>query len=128
MKTVFVDANIVIRLLVKDDEDQLQESQEFFKKVENRKIHAIFSILVISEIVWILERFYHIKKSDFIPQVQALFELKKVEILESNKQIIFQSLQLMKNKNVDFTDAYLFVNKGEYEIFSFDRDFEKMRD
>ncbi|MBL7078175.1 PIN domain-containing protein [Candidatus Shapirobacteria bacterium] len=121
--TILIDTNLILRLLIGDIPIQLKKSQQLFKKIENKKITGLISILVINELIWILEKFYHQKKSEYIPLILRLISLKNTKILEIKKQELIQILRKMKDANLDFTDLYLLFSsqKLKNKIASFDK-------
>lgn len=126
MKDVFVDSNVLIRFITRDVEEQYQEARNFFESIEEREVNALVSILVINEVVWILEKFYNIKRRIFLPQLIKLLILKNIKIIEAEKELIAKVLEKMIKRKQDFTDIYLTQIAKKDQIFSFDQDFEKL--
>ena len=126
MKAFIIDTNIFVRLLTQDVASQFEKAKKFFETIEKSQQKGLVSILVINETIWILRRYYRLKKETFIPQILHLLALKNLKIIEVKKDVIVQALELMLMRNVDFTDAYLFCAKGDKEVFSFDEDFKKL--
>ena len=127
MKSVFIDSNNIIRLVVKDLEPQFLKAKKLMREVEQEKKQGVVSILVINEIIWILEHYYLLKRSDYIPILQALLSLKNLKIYETKKDDIFEILTKMEQKSIDFTDFYLILIAKGYEIASFDKDISRLR-
>lgn len=126
MKEVVIDSNVVIRLLVRDSPLQLLQAQNLLKDIEEKRIQGLISILVINEIIWILEKFYDLKRKSFIPKILKFLALKNVKIIEAEKILIIGCLKKMEKRNFDFTDVYLSKIGKKEQIFSFDKDFEKL--
>lgn len=126
MKSVLIDTNIIIRLLVRDNQQLLQAAQVTIDEIENGSIQGILSILVIGEIIWILENYYKLKRKDYFPYFKKLLALSGIKILETNKALILETLDLLLKHHVDFTDTYLFCTREDREIISFDNDFKKL--
>ncbi|MBI2017687.1 PIN domain-containing protein [Candidatus Daviesbacteria bacterium] len=126
MKDVFVDSNILIRFITRDVEEQYQKSRSFFESIEEREVNALVSILVVNEVVWILEKFYKIKRKIFLPQLIKLLILKNIKIIEVEKELMAKVLEKMIKRKQDFTDIYLSQIAKKDELFSFDQDFEKL--
>jgi len=122
MNELAIDTNIFIRYFVRDEEFQYSKANEFFERIQQGKIKGLVSVLVISEIIWILETFYEIKRAIFIPKLIHLFLLKNIKIIEFDKRRLIDILKTMKIKNIDFTDLYLLKLFPPKKIFSFDKD------
>lgn len=118
-----VDTNFILRLLIGDVPAQLEKSRKLFKKIEEKEAAGLISILVINELIWILEHFYHQKRQDFIPLVLKLISLRNIKILEIKKKELILILEKMEKTSLDFTDLYLlhFGEKLQYGVASFDR-------
>lgn len=57
------DTNVLIRLIVKDDEDKFRIMMKLAKKVENHELTLIIPTVVIAECCWLLKSFYQLEKS-----------------------------------------------------------------
>lgn len=126
MTTIIIDTNIFVRLLTQDVASQFKKAKKFFNTIEKSQQKGLVSILVINETIWILRRYYGLKRNVFIPQILQLLALKNLNIIEVNKDMIIQVLELMLKRNIDFTDAYLLCIKEDKQIFSFDEDLRKI--
>lgn len=126
MKAVVVDSNVVIRLLIKASPIQLIQAQNLIKDIEDGKIRGLISILVINEIIWILEKFYDLKRKQYIPKILRFLAFKNIKIIEAEKALIISCLKKIQNSKFDFTDIYLSKITSKENLFSFDKDFEKL--
>lgn len=125
-KQLVLDTNVFIRLVVRDVPSQYQTVVSLFERIEKGQIIGKVSILVINEIVWILEKFYNIKRTVYLPILLKLLLLKDIKIIEIKKTLLLEILSEMITKRYDFTDIYLSHIASRKNIFSFDKDFEKI--
>lgn len=125
MTTVIIDTNVFVRILTQDIPSQFEKAKKFFEAIEKSQQKGLVSILVINETIWILRRYYDLKRNVFIPQILQLLLLKNLNITEVKKDVIIKVLELMVKRNIDFTDAYLLCTKEDKQIFSFDEDLKK---
>lgn len=118
-----IDTNIILRFLIGDVPTQLEKAKKLFKRVEDKEVIGLMSILVINELLWILEHFYNKERKEFIPQILKLLSLKDIKILEIKKSDLIIILENMEETNLDFTDLYLLHlgKKAGQQIFSFDK-------
>jgi predicted nucleic acid-binding protein len=126
MKTLVLDTNVFVRLLIKDVPSHFIEAEKIFQQIETGKIQARVSILVIDELIWVLENYYEIDRKVFLEQLLYLLTLKKLKVIEAKKSLIVGILEKMKAGRIDFTDLYLAAVAPVKQIFSFDKDFEKL--
>jgi predicted nucleic acid-binding protein len=129
METTFVDTNIFLRYLTKDDPSKYEKCREMFKRAMKGEIAITTSGMVIAELVWTLLSYYKVPKAEVIEKVSVIVGTKNLSIPE--KHIVADALVLYARKNIDFIDAYhaVFMRyHGLREIFSYDEDFELMED
>lgn len=120
MKKIFVDTNIILRFLLGDNDSIAVQ------KILNGKNILIIPDIVIAEVVWTLNRFYKWPKEKII---EFLVVLLKGPNIEFNEILIFSSFNTFLKNNIKYTDAYiseLMRNANIDEIYSFDRDFDKI--
>lgn len=125
-KEYVLDTNIFIRFLIKDNKPQFEKAKKIFTGIEEEKICGRVSILVLNETIWVLEHYYELKRSIYIPQLLSLFALRNIKIIEVKKSLIVRTLQKMIKVKYDFTDLYLSAISLKEKIFSFDRDLSKI--
>ena len=83
-----LDTNVLIRFLVKDDEQQAKAVYRLFKRAE-LKVEAFFiPVPVLLETVWVLEAVYEITRQEVL---DAIDELLLMPILEFEAQSAIRS-------------------------------------
>jgi predicted nucleic acid-binding protein len=125
METKFVDTNIFLRYLTKDDPSKYKKCKEMFKKAMKGEIAITTSGMVIAELVWTLLSYYKVPKAEVIEKVTVIVGTKNLSI--PDKHMVADALVLYARKNVYFIDAYnaVFMRyHGLREIYSYDEDFE----
>jgi len=129
METKFVDTNIFLRYLTKDDPSKYEKCKEMFKKAMKGEIAITTSAMVIAELVWTLLSYYKVPKAEVVEKVTVIVGTKNLSI--PDKHIVADALVLYARKNIDFIDAYnaIFMRyHGLCEIYSYDEDFELIED
>lgn len=120
-----IDTNVLIRILVKDDENQAQLAFDYItKSCINSSI--IINSIVFCEVVWVLESAYNYTKEEIINCL--LHILKTKQFLIPDKEIIRLALTLYQETKIDFSDALIgYKNKLENCNFTitFDREAAK---
>jgi len=125
MEKVFVDTNIFLRYLTKDDPVKYERCREIFKKAMEGELSLFTSEMVIAELIWTLLSYYKVAKADVIEKVSIIISSQNLHI--SNRDLIADSLVLYGQKNVDYVDAYNAVfmkSHGLEKIYSYDEDFD----
>lgn len=121
-ETVFVDTNLFLRYLTNDVPDQADAVDALLRRAEQNKVSLMTNGMVVAEIVWTLESYYGLERSDIQNKVMAILNTPGLEIPESN--LILKSVVWYAEKNVDFIDAYNAAWMGEMgieKIYTFDQ-------
>jgi predicted nucleic-acid-binding protein len=123
----FVDTNIFLRFLTRDQEKQYQAIKVFLKNAPQKKINLVTSSLVIFEIIWTLLSYYEETKEDVVDKITSLLELPSLEV--EHKEIFLESLTIWQQTNIDFNDAFNYVwarKKNTDAIYSLDKHFDRL--
>jgi uncharacterized protein len=126
-RKVFVDANIFLRYLVKDDPVQFPRCRALFKKAQNGELLLVTSTLVIAELIWTLTSFFQTPKEQVIEKISIIIGSAAVHI--PDKDLIAEALVLYGRKNIDYVDAYNAVQMNDLrlkDIYSYDKDFDRV--
>ena len=111
-----VDANVVLRYLLKDHKELHRKSKEIIEKKE------VFILSeVIAEIVYVLEKVYEVPRSEISESLKKLFEYPNITL--SEPMVIIESLKIYEIESIDFVDAILvsYNRVQNYIIHSFDK-------
>jgi predicted nucleic acid-binding protein len=129
MDSKFVDTNIFLRYLTKDDPSKYERCREMFKKALEGEITISTSGMVIAELIWTLLSYYKVPKAEVIEKISVILGTENLFV--PDKDVLADSLVLYARKNIDFIDAYnaVFMKyQGLREIYSYDEDFETIED
>ena len=125
MKNIFIDTNIFLRYLTKDDPLKYDKCREIFKRGVGGKIGLVTSGMVIAKLIWTLLSYYRIPKADVIEKLSIIVSTENLSI--PDRDIIAEALVLYSRKNIDYIDAYNAVfmkHHGVNEVFSYDADLD----
>ena len=129
MEHKFVDTNVFLRYLTKDNPSKYERCREIFKRALEGEITLSTSEMVIAELIWTLLSYYKVPKAEVIEKVSVILGTKN--LLIPDKNVLADALVLYARKNIDFIDAYnaVFMKyQGLREIYSYDEDFETIED
>ncbi|WP_321779285.1 PIN domain-containing protein [Sulfurimonas sp.] len=122
-----LDTNIIIRFLVGDHKEHLEKSIKIFKDIEKAKLQVEILDGVLMEAYFVLVKFYKLPRVEVINDLKTILSLNGV--VNSNKVIIYEALNIIENKNIDFVDAMICA-KSKLQGFgklSFDKDLKKCK-
>jgi predicted nucleic acid-binding protein len=127
MQPRFVDTNILLRYLVRDNQEQAERSLNLLLRVERGEEKVYTSSLVIFETVFTLQKFYKVPRQDIAEQLLTIISLRNFHVPE--KDVYRRAFNLYISKNIPFGDAYNAAYALEEEqpvVYSWDKDFDKI--
>ena len=113
MAKVLVDANVILRYLINDDEDMAIESEMVIKN------GACTLPEVLAEVVYVLRSVYKVERKEIADKLLEVLE--DIEIEHHN--VMIRAIEIFSNTNLDFVDCVLIAyhEVEGMEIFSFDK-------
>jgi predicted nucleic-acid-binding protein len=122
----FLDTNVFLRFLLNDHKTLSVKAEKYFTLAQNNQAVLITNHLVIAEVYWVLKSFYKQSATAINQSLTPLLSNKN--IVFGNKQIIFSTLILCQEKNIDFVDAYSFLDakRQKLKLTTFDRKLQRL--
>ncbi|MFC1852689.1 PIN domain-containing protein [candidate division CSSED10-310 bacterium] len=100
-----LNTNILIRFLVKDDEQQAQVVYNTFKEAEKSKDVYFIPAVVLLETIWVLESVYNVARKEILDAIENLLLLP---ILSVDGQPAVRAFITSARKNrIDITDVLI---------------------
>jgi len=126
----FVDTNIFIRFLTKDDPKKAEACRNLLKKAEDGKVELQTTESVIAEIVYVLEskRLYNLTRDQIYERLLPILTIDSLKIPYKNS--IISALEIYTKNIIDFEDALLIANARRLdskEIYTYDKEFDKVK-
>jgi uncharacterized protein len=118
---VFVDSNVFLRFFTNDVPEQAAAAEALFRQAATGAVRLITSPLVLAEIVWVLESYYHLARPDVEERVMAVALMEGLELPEID--LVTEALSLYLSADVDFIDAYnasWMRQRGITQVVTFD--------
>ena len=123
---VWVDANVVLRLLTGQPEGQARAAAALMARADAGELRLRICPLVIAEVVWVLTSAYDVP-SERVADVLTSFLASSGLIVEEG-MLLTVALAQMAEQRVDFVDAYL-VAKARLSgapVATFYSDFDRL--
>lgn len=127
MERFWIDANIVIRLLTNDPEDQASRAQKWMDRADRKEIELVLDRTVLAEIIWTMKSYYEYSMSAISEVLIPLLSSESINV--EDRDLLTAAIELSRDKNVDFLDAYLALRAVEHQetVCTFDKtDFKKL--
>ena len=127
----FLDANVILRYLTRDDPKKAENCYELFQKVKRGEIELTTCEAVIAEVVYVLSShsLYNLPRDEVCSLLLPIINLYGLKIPQ--KRLYIRALDIYASKNIDFEDALSFVHMEKRqikEIYSYDSDFDKLEE
>jgi len=129
MSDPFVDTDVLIRLLTGDDPVKQAAATGLFERVEAGELTLLAPDTVIADAVFVLSsrRLYNLLRPDIQQLLTTLVRLPRFRV--RNRRALLRALEIYGGTNLDFGDAVIVAamhEAGSEELFSFDRDFDRL--
>jgi predicted nucleic-acid-binding protein len=118
-KLIGVDTNVLVRLCVRDNPDQVAAALKLLSGAPAASIRV--SVIVLAELTWTLLRRYRLDKVALIATMESL--LSRVELNIEGRSAVMVALRWYREGNADFTDyliAALNREAGATPTYTFD--------
>ncbi len=125
MKKYFLDANFLLRFLLKDNVRQYEIAQEYLNRAKSEEIKLILPSLIVAEIVYVLDKLYKLEKIKIVEKVGVIINTPYLETEE--RLYLQQALLTYLHSPLHFADCYLYerAKNCDGEVLTFDKDFKK---
>lgn len=122
----FLDTNILLRYLTRDDEEKAKRSLALLSRIEQGNEKVATSSMVIFETVFTLQKRYRVPREQIRELLADILSFRGLAL--PNKNLYKRALDLYASRNVSFVDAFnaiYMASQGIAQIYSFDTDFDK---
>ncbi len=127
MPALRIDSNTILRYLANDAPQLAVRAVSLLERVQGGEERVLLEDVVLAEVVWTLATFYRATREQIYDYLEPVLGLEGVE--SADKQALQMALVLYRDRNVDFVDAFLAakaIRDGTGEVYTFDRDFDRL--
>jgi len=100
-----LDTNVLVRFLVRDDEDQFEKARKLIKRELGAGRCVFVNQLVLLETEWVLRSRYGLQKSTIIETISGLLDAMDVQF--EDEPTVEEALFLWKEATADFADCLI---------------------
>ena len=121
----YVDANIVLRLLLGEPEDQARQAERLFLNASNGRFTLVILSPVLAEVIYVLTspRLGAHARDEVASTLRELAGLKGVVV--DDLPHVLTALLTYETTNLDWVDCLLLSRAVEAQIYTFDRELIK---
>ena len=125
----FVDTNIFIRHLTRDDPIKAQACYQLFKQAATNAITLTTTEAVIAEVVFVLssKRLYNLSRQRIRELLYPLLSLQGFHLPQ--RSMLLRALDLYELHNLDFEDTLVIAHMEQQnlkDLYSYDQGFDKI--
>ena len=127
--TRFLDTNILLQHLAREDEQKAIGCRELLLRLERGEEVAAASDIVIFEAVYILQspRHYGLSRSRIRELLEPIIALRGLRL--PRKSLYTKAFDFYCNSSISFADAFnaaYMENRGITKVYSYDSDFDRI--
>jgi predicted nucleic-acid-binding protein len=100
-----IDANVIIRFLVREESTLYVKSVKIIEQIEKGELNVEILSVVLIEVLFIMTKYYKAPLRDIIEDLKIILRLQGV--VNENKYILINSLDMMVEKKIDYVDALI---------------------
>jgi predicted nucleic acid-binding protein len=125
----FLDTNIILRYLAKDDPAKAARCYELFQRLKRKEIRLATSESVVAEVVYVLSSpsLYNRSRRDIRTLLLPIIRLPRLRV--PHRRTVLRALELYATTSLDSEDALSVAHMRRLKlttIVSYDEDFDRI--
>jgi len=109
-----LDTNILVRIATRDDEAQLRKVERLMRENFSEKRPAWVSIIVLTELSWVLARTYGYTRAQIAAFVGKLLNTASIRV--EDHSLAGSAVNLFLNSTADFSDCLILARNQSRSI------------
>lgn len=127
MTRTFLDTNVLLRYLTRDDEEKAQAALALLTRLERGEEKMATSPMVIFETVFTLQNSYQVPRKKIRDLLMPIISLRGLKL--ERRGLYRRAFDLYCSKSISFADAYniaFMEDQKITEVYSYDADFDQV--
>ena len=128
MKSLILDANVLVRFLVQDEPKQAAAAAKLMAEAQEGVCELLLDPMIVAETVYVLTSTYKRPRADVANLLLTI--IRSPSIRSDQEEELVDALFRFRNTSVDFADAWLATRSAASgnAVTSFDKDLDKFKD
>lgn len=127
MTKLFLDTNIWVRYLIKDEPKQFAAIKELLASVEKGKYQPYTSSIVLLELSYVLKSVYRFAFDEVLDALESVITTRGITIIETTDSAL--ALACFKTYKIKFTDCLLSSQiRPDIVLVTFDEELRKIKE
>ena len=128
----FLDTNVILRYLTRDDEEKAEACYEFLQRVQRGEQELFTCESIIAEVIYVLSspRQYGLNHQEIRERLAPILRLRHLQLPQ--KGVCVRALDIFgSHSTLDYENALAIShmeNRNLKEIVSYDKDFDMMKE
>lgn len=128
---MFLDANVILRFLTRDDPVKAERCLQVLQRADRGEVQLITSESVIAEVVYVLSspRLYHLPPARIRDLLLPIINMRGLKL--SPRRLYRRALTIYGSHHIDFEDALTVAHmerQGINEVLSYDQHFDRIEE
>ena len=121
MKRIVLDTNALLRFLLNDNTAQADEVESLLKKAQEEKIQIAIPQVVIFELLFALEKFYKVTKTEAVAKIKSILSTDYVSV--QDRSVFKYALKEHERSTLSGVDCFLlgYAKEKQAVLFTFDK-------
>ncbi|MBU0974314.1 PIN domain-containing protein [Patescibacteria group bacterium] len=126
MKKLYVDTNVFLRFLLRDNIKQADVAEKNFTLAKEEKVKIVIISEIIPELVYVLSGIYKLSREKVTKYIESI--VKTIYFNVEQRDTWVKVMGIYPQVSVDVEDIFLAVKAKEEDgdVLSFDKDFKKL--
>jgi predicted nucleic acid-binding protein len=125
----FIDTNIFVRYLARDDPQKTQACQALFQKADRDEVALTTSESVIAEVVFVLasKRLYNVPRSQIRALLYPVLTIRALKL--THRKSYLRALDIFAASSLDFEDSLTIAHmerRNLIDLVSYDQGFDRL--
>ena len=120
-RRIHVDANVILRFLLGEPEDQAYSSKAIFDRASRAELTVAIHPVVCAEVIYVLTspRLAAYPRRQVAEVLRGFFALEGVEVVDLD--VVLKALRQFEETNLEWVDCLLLAYSKEVPVYTFDQ-------
>jgi predicted nucleic-acid-binding protein len=100
-----IDTNVLVRFLVRDDQNQFEKARKLLKREVSNGRRVFINQLVLLETEWVLRSRYGLAKTQMLETISRLLDAPDIQL--EDEPAVEEALFIWRDANADFADCLI---------------------
>ena len=110
----FVDSNVFLRFVIRDETEQAAAAQALFRQAQQGEIALFCGPPVFFEVAWVLKSAYKLENTVILDFLESMLALPQLTVFDADQ--VAQAITLARERGLGFADGYIAATAAERNL------------